>query len=255
MIPRRGFGAMSCGAGMVPVTMNLSSFPNGPAAAGVTCGPSSGGEASCCCGDQNSPNYAPYADPCSYENLVTAPAEVNSPQIPADNVDACLSSYPDNVASDALACYATPGASFTDYMGQKISCPTASVQGPSGGQISPYTVCQLAGMISGQAIPAVETPINVVGTTAPYSPPAVSSPSPTVQPTQAQIQAVAPSPTVSPGSTAAPSGSSNSTSSSNSSSTSDALTDDSLISGVPNWAVGVGAVAALLLIMNMGGGR
>jgi hypothetical protein len=239
---------------MVARIMNAASFPNGPAAAGVTCGAEVGGEISCCCGNLNDPKYSPYADPCSSENLVTAPADVNLAPIPSDNPDACLSSYPDNVASDALACYATPGANFTDDMGQKISCPTASVQGPSGGQISPYTVCQIAQMISGQATPTVETQINVAGTSIPYTPPVVSIP--TVQPTQAQIQAVAPG-TTSAGSSspAASTAGSNTSTNSTSSTNSDVLTDDSLISGVPNWAVGLGAVAALLLVMNMGGHR
>jgi hypothetical protein len=161
----RGLGQTpSCGPGLVLSTRNVA----GGVPPGMTCGPVSGGEAECCCGDPSSPTYNAYLDPCSYVNtnqsLLAAQAAANTPAAIAANtgnnqtaID--LAQYPQNIQTDAYACYSSPGKSFTDDFGVKINCPSSSVMTPAG-PTSAYTVEQLA-----QTLYASTPTVNVASNT------------------------------------------------------------------------------------------
>lgn len=218
---------------------------------------------------------SPMQDPCSILNNPSFIAQQNS-QIQQDIATAgpyeqstllALTSVPINIGNDAVYCESNPGVTFTDSMGVKVTCPSAShTDVTTGGQpMSTYSEAQLAAMLDAQYGGSV----SAVNGNAPYVPP----PATTVQPTQQQLQTAAPplAGSTTGGSTtggsSSPSGGSSSPSASGSGSSSSSsaaastgidlsfLTDDSLISGLPNWAVAFGALAALMILPGLIGGR
>lgn len=168
-----------CPGGTTPTVRNVSvGVPPG-----MTCGPVTGGEAYCCCGDPSDPNYSAYADPCSYQNTV---AQYSAPP-PSDNADAnALLSYPNNIAMDAYACFASPGVSFVDEAGVSITCPSATEPSPAGGVQSAYTVQQLAAMLNGGVVSPL-TAATTAGTNLTPTPAGPANVLNTVAPTQVQV--------------------------------------------------------------------
>jgi hypothetical protein len=245
MIPR-GMG-LTCQPPLIPTNTSEASIFKG---------------ALTCCGDPSSPDYNGATDPCSWTNtnpgFLAASAAANDPAAVSaatggNPVAVDLTQYPENVQADAYACYSSPGATFTDHMGVVINCPAGSVMTPAG-PVSKYSVVQLAAMLAPNATPKIPTAANL------FSPGPFL---PSVQPTQGQINNVAPEPkqlpvvpgaadTSTPGSN---SGGSSSTSSSTSGVDLSFLTNSSLITGLPNWAVAVGVVAALMVLPGLMGGR
>jgi hypothetical protein len=218
-----------------------------------------------CCGVPGTPCLA---DPCCILNNPGFIAEQNAQvaqdiaSIPASSFEGqtlqALMSVPTNIGEDAVKCQSNPGLTFVDNAGVTITCPSPSHSDlTTGGQpMSTFTTGQLAQMLNsqfgGQAPQtAGETPFFSPSTTVPA----------------ATIKAVVPKTTVAGsgtqpagGGSPAPDGSTNtggSTSSSSSSSGVDLsfLTNSSLINGVPNWMVGFGALAALIVLPSLMGGR
>jgi hypothetical protein len=221
-----------------------------------------------CCAPQGTP---PMQDPCSILNNPAFIAQQNS-QIQQDIATSgpleqstllALTSVPINIGQDAVRCQSNPGLTFVDSMGVTITCPSASHSDvTTGGQpMSIYSEADLAKMLNSQyGGAAAILPGNAV-----YAPPPAS----TVQPTQQQMKTAAPPPagsstdsasggsssSGSSGGSGSGSGSGGSTSSSTSSIDLSFLTDSSLISGLPNWAVAFGAIAALMILPGLIGGR
>ena len=206
-------------------------------------------------------------DPCSILNNPAFIAQQNS-QIQQDIATAgpleqstllALTSVPINIGNDAVRCQSNPGLTFVDSMGVTITCPSAShTDLTTGGQpMSTYSEAQLAAMLNAQ--------YGGTAVVAPGDAAYVTPPASTVQPTQQQMKTAAPpagssAPAgSSPGSTSGstPGSGSGSTTSASSSSSIDLsfLTDSSLISGLPNWAVAFGAIAALMILPGLIGGR
>ncbi len=128
-----------------------------------------------CCGGPT-----PESDPCSYLN--TPGYIATQQQAAADAIAggagpnnapilAALAQYPQNVQTDAIDCVSNPGSTFTDAYGKTVTCPAASTSPVPGINVSIYTPQQIAAMISGQATPSYETPINVAGTKIPATQP------------------------------------------------------------------------------------
>ena len=246
MIPR-GMG-LTCQPPLIPTNTSEASIFKG---------------ALTCCGDHSDPNYNGAADPCSWMNTnpdyLAANAAENTPAFVSaatggNPVAVDLTQYPENVQADAYACYSSPGATFTDHMGVVINCPAGSVMTPAG-PVSKYSVVQLAAMLAPNATPKIPTAANL------FSPGPLGLPS--VQPTQGQINSTAPPPGQIPPTPGAADTSMPSNSTGGSSSTSSLtsgvdlsfLTNSTLITGLPNWAVAVGVVAALMVLPSMMGGR
>jgi hypothetical protein len=175
---------------------------------------------------------------------------------------AAIAGYPQNVQNDAIRCQTNPGLTFVDEMGITVTCPSPSHSDiTTGGQpFSNYSVPQLAAMLAQGATPKTETPNNLVGVQVPAA--AIQSITPAKGPavTTGSGPAGTPGATTSgsPGGSGGSNGSSSNGSSSNSSTgTMDLsfLTDSSLINGVPNWMVGFGGLALLLILPNMLGGH
>ena len=212
-------------------------------------------------------------DPCSILNNPAFIAQQNQQiaqdvaSIPANSYEgqtmAALLAVPINIGNDAVRCQSNPGLTFVDSMGVTITCPSAShTDVTTGGQpMSIYSEADLAKMLNSQyGGAAAILPGNAV-----YAPPPAS----TVQPTQQQMKTAAPPPagsstdsasggsssSGSSGGSGSGSGSGGSTSSSTSSIDLSFLTDSSLISGLPNWAVAFGAIAALMILPGLIGGR
>jgi hypothetical protein len=219
-----------------------------------------------CCGPGDGTVTA-MEDPCSILNNPAFIAQQNS-QIQQDIATAgpleqstllALTSVPINIGNDAVRCQSNPGLTFVDSMGVTITCPSASHSDvTTGGQpMSTYSEVQLAQMLNSQ--------YGGTAVVAPGDAAYVTPPTSTVQPTQQQMQTAAPpagssAPAgSSPGSTSGstPGSGSGSTTSASSSSSIDLsfLTDSSLISGLPNWAVAFGAIAALMILPGLIGGR
>jgi len=222
-----------------------------------------------CCGV---PGTSCEADPCSYCNtpqyIATQTAAAAAALQPGGagplgaSILESIASYPQNIQSDAIDCVSNPGLTFTDEEGISVTCPQAYTM-DNGIPVSIYTAAQLAQMLSAAATPTTETPINVIGTSIPAAAINVTTPN---LPAVTSGTVAAPVSTTAAGSTSSssPSGSSSSssTSTSGASSTSGTstldlsfLTDDSLISGVPNWGVAVAAIVALMLLPKLIGGR
>lgn len=167
-----------------------------------------------------------------------------------------IASYPNNVQTDAINCWNNPGLLFVDSFGKTISCPAASLN-DNGIFVSAYTPGQLAAMLAPTATPSTETagnlPFATPGPTpggsvpaAAVIPPVTSSPGGSVSSPSANGG------TPAPANTSSTSGSSSSSTSSSTGSTDFSfLTDDSLISGVPNWGVALGALAALMILPSL----
>jgi hypothetical protein len=229
-----------------------------------------------CCAPSGTP---PMQDPCSILNNPAFIAQQNA-YIQQDLATAspfpdsfdyqtlvALTSVPVNIGNDAVRCQSNPGTTFVDSMGVTITCPSASHtdETTAGQPMSIYTEAQLAQMLNSQYGGAAA----ILPGNAAYAPPPAS----TVQPTQQQLQTAAPplAGSTTGGSTtggsSSPSGGSSSPSASGSGSSSSSsaaastgidlsfLTDDSLISGLPNWAVAFGALAALMILPGLIGGR
>jgi hypothetical protein len=220
-----------------------------------------------CCGV---PGTSCEEDPCSFCNsagyLATQQqAQANAIAGDAGNASAMLAAiagYPQNVQNDAIRCQTNPGLTFVDEMGITVTCPSPSHSDiTTGGQpFSNYSVPQLAAMLAQGATPKTETPNNLVGVQVPAA--AIQSITPAKGPavTTGSGPAGTPGATTSgsPGGSGGSNGSSSNGSSSNSSTgTMDLsfLTDSSLINGVPNWMVGFGGLALLLILPNMLGGH
>jgi hypothetical protein len=231
-----------------------------------------------CCAPTGTP---PEADPCSILNspgfLAAQAADVgplgpdgvplSSPQFgsgsPTNLAD--IVGYPNNVQQDVITCSMSPGVTFVDSTGISVTCP-AETSNENGILVSAYTYGQLAQMLAPGITAA--TPTDLLGNQPfalpPAAPvtakaPAPSSPAQVTVPA-AQIQAASNAPASAPasnggGSTAAAAGSSSSSTSSTSGIDLSFLTNDSLISGVPNWGVAFAAVAALMILPSLIGGR
>ena len=224
-------------------------------------------------------------DPCSILNNPAFIAQQNN-QIQQDLASLpvgsfeyqtlqALTSVPINIGNDAVYCESNPGVTFTDSMGVKVTCPSPShTDVTTGGQpMSTYTEAQLAQILNSQY---GATAVVMPGNAAYHPPPA------TVQPTQGQLNTVAPGPVGSTGSGAsggssssggasggatgsaapggstgspAPGGSTGSGSTSSSGVDLSFLTNSTLITGLPNWAVAFGAIAALMILPGLIGGR
>ena len=222
-----------------------------------------------CCAPVGTP---PMQDPCSILNNPAFIAQQNQQiaqdvaSIPASSYEgqtlAALVAVPINIGQDAVHCQSNPGATFIDSMGVTVTCPSPSHSDlTTGGQpMSTYSTAQLAAMLNSQyGGKAAVSPGNAV----------YSAPTSTVQPTQQELQTVAPalpggstSGGSTSGSTNGSSESGGSTGSTGSSSlTSSAgidlsfLTNSTLITGIPNWMVGLGGLAALLILPGLIGGR
>jgi hypothetical protein len=229
-----------------------------------------------CCGVPGTP---PEADPCSILNnpafLAAQAADVgpigpngvplSSPQFASTSPTnlADIAGYPNNVQQDVITCSMSPGVTFVDSTGISVTCP-AETSNENGILVSAYTYGQLAQMLAPGITAA--TPTDLLGnqpfalpSAAPVTAnaPAPSSPAQVTVPA-AQIQAASSSTPASAsnggGSTAADAGSSSSSSSTSGIDLS-FLTDDSLISGIPNWGVAFAAVAALMILPSLIGGR
>ena len=247
LIGMRGLG-LTCPSGQVPTAMYT-------------------GDTVCC----GAPGTPPEADPCSYVNtpqyVATQTAAAAAALAPggAGPMGAALlesvSQYPQNVQKDALNCVSNPGLTFVDDEGISITCPAAETD-DNGIYVSIYTPAQIAAMISGAATPATETAINVAGTTLPASLiqsavpslPGYQSTAPVASTVQGGSNATAPAASSSTATTGSTSSNSTATSTT---STLDLsfLTNDSLISGVPNWGVAAGVIIALMFLPKMMGGR
>lgn len=194
-------------------------------------------------------------DPCSIFNQPGYESEQATVQQQAISGDAGTQSstlaqlvnYTQPQQQAALDCVSNPGNSYVDAWGNKVTCPSAAVD-DNGIMVSAYTAPQIAAMIASQFNVATEPANAFVGTT--VVPPAGTVPA-------AAIQAVAPAPpktTTTTTTTGSPAGSTNtggSTGTTNTGSSSvdlSFLTDDSLISGIPNWGVAFGALAALMIL-------
>jgi hypothetical protein len=221
-----------------------------------------------CCAPPGTP---PAADPCSILNnpafLQAQATDLGPVGSSSGGVDQTildsLAAYPNNVQVNAIQCWNNPGATFTDTMGNEVTCPSASVD-MNGIYVSAYSQAQLAAMLASTAPPAsapallgnqpyAAAPVNpgtTPGGTVPKAaiiPPVTGSSNPTGQ---------SQPPAGSSNTGANVSSQSNSTSSTTSS-TPDLsfLTDDSLISGVPNWGVAFGALALLMVLPSLIGGH
>lgn len=194
-------------------------------------------------------------DPCSLFNqqpYLQEQATVQAQAIAGDAGTqsatlAAIENYSQPVQTAALNCVSNPGLKYTDNWGNPVTCPSQSVN-DNGIMVSAFTAEQLAAMIQPVYATAPLPADAYAGTT--VVPPAGTVPA-------AAIQAVAPAPpkTTTTTGSGSPAGStnaggSNSTSTSTSSSGVDLsfLTDDSLISGIPNWGVAFGALAALMIL-------
>lgn len=214
-----------------------------------------------CCAPPGTPALQ---DPCSILNNPAFIAQQNS-QIEQDIATSgpleqstllALTSVPINIGQDAVYCESNPGVTFTDASGVQITCPSPShTDLTTGGQpMSTFSEAQLAQMLNSQFGSKASA---IVGNKPFVAPTPVS----TVQPTQGQINSVAP--TLPGGSTNSVGAAAGTTSGSTAGSSSTGstgldlsfLTNTSLISGVPNWMVGVGAVAALMILPGLIGGR
>jgi hypothetical protein len=215
-----------------------------------------------CCAPAGTPALQ---DPCSILNNPAFIQQQNTEvaadiaSIPASSFEgqtlAALVAVPINIGQDAVYCQSNPGLTFVDAMGVTINCPSPSISDvTTGGQpMSTYTTAQLAQMLNakyGGAVPETSG-----------DKPYVAPPVPTVQPTQKQLQTVAPPAgnTAPPGPAGSSDAGSSTGSTSSTSSTSGIdlsfLTNSDLISGLPNWAVAVGAIAALMILPGLIGGR
>jgi hypothetical protein len=220
-----------------------------------------------CCGPPGTPAMQ---DPCSILNnpafIAQQNAEISQDIATAGPIEQptleALTSVPINIGNDAVYCQSNPGITFVDSMGVTITCPSAShTDVTTGGQpMSTYTTAQLASMLNAQY--GSQSP-NTSGNAA-----AVITAPAKVQPTQQQLSTVTPAvpvgPSTSPISTSGATSTSGAASTGSNGSTSTAsssgidlsfLTDTSLISGVPNWIVGFGAIAALIILPGLIGGR
>ena len=218
-----------------------------------------------CCAPTGTP---PEADPCSILNspgfLAAQAADVgplgpdgvplSSPQFgsgsPTNLAD--IVGYPNNVQQDVITCSMSPGVTFIDPMGVSVTCPSATSD-ENGILVSAYSYGQLAQMIAPGITAA--TPKNLIGNqpfAEPIEKPATPQPSTTAPSTTVPANQIAAAAAGSPA-PAAPT--SNSTATSSNSMDLSFLTDDSLISGLPNWAVAFGALAALMILPGLIGGR
>jgi hypothetical protein len=215
-----------------------------------------------CCAPPGTP---PLQDPCSILNNPNFINQQNA-QIQEDIATAgpleqstltALTTVPINIGNDAVYCESNPGVTFVDGMGVKVTCPASShTDVTTGGQpMSTFSEAELAAMLNAQY---GGTAVNTPGNAAYVAPPAS-----TVQPSQQQLQVATLPPgssgsSISSGSTNGSSGSSGSSGSTSSASAGidlSFLTSSSLISGVPNWMVGFGAIAALMILPSLIGGR
>lgn len=193
-------------------------------------------------------------DPCSIFNQPAYLATQTQAQSDAEAGDAgnfsselvALNNYTQPVQQAAIDCVSNPGNSYTDAWGNQVQCPAAEMN-DNGIWVSIYTAPQIAAMIAGQFNIATEPANAFAGTT-------VTQPGGTVPSTA--ISTVAPATTAHP-TTKTPISSTGSSAPAGSTGTSNLLltgvdlsflTDDSLISGVPNWGVAFGALAALMIL-------
>jgi hypothetical protein len=202
-------------------------------------------------------------DPCSILNTpgyLSEQAQVQQQAIEgaAGNQSGTLAElvgYSQPIQTAALNCVSNPGLKYTDEWGNQVSCPSQEVD-DNGIEVSAFTAAQLAAMIQPSYATTLLPANAFTGTT--ISNPITSSTPVGGSVPAAAVKAVAPSAPSGPvasGSTNT-SGSSGSSGSTNTSGTSNAgssvdlsfLTDDSLISGIPNWGVAFGALAALMIL-------
>jgi hypothetical protein len=220
-----------------------------------------------CCGVPGTP---PEADPCSILNnpafLAAQASDVgpigpngvplSSPTFPAGSPTnlSDIASYPNNVQQDVITCSMSPGVTFVDSMGVSVTCP-AETSNENGILVSAYTYGQLAQMLSGGIEAA--TPTDLIGNQPFAQPipvstskvPAPSSPTqPTVPASQIQNAAGSISSSTNTNTGASPLPATTGVDLS-------FLTNDSLVSGIPNWGVAFAAIAALMILPSLIGGR
>lgn len=237
-----------------------------PRGLGLTCPPGQSptnmydGSVKCCGGP------TPESDPCSYLNsagYVATQAKAQADAIAGDagNASALLAQiagYPMNVQNDAIRCKTNPGKTFIDDMGISVTCPSSSYSDiTTGGQpFSTFSIQTLAAMLAGSATPANETLINTAGTTIPGAviQAVVPPPGPVIAKTSGS-PAGTPGTSPTGGGSPAPAGGSTNTGGGSSTMDLSFLTNSSLINGVPNWMVGFGSLAILLILPSLLGGR